>query len=45
MGLMGKWLVDYFDNSLLGIIFDIVVKWKYIIFCFMIYVCYFLLYG
>lgn len=25
MGLMGKWLVDYFDNSVLGIIFDIVV--------------------
>lgn len=25
MGLMVKWLVDYFENSLLGIIFDIVV--------------------
>lgn len=25
MGLMVKWLVDYFDNSVLGIIFDIVV--------------------
>lgn len=25
MGLVVKWLVDYFENSVLGIVFDIVV--------------------